>query len=233
MAEDDERADDSDAPTPSGASATAPRKEAEDNSVGRLLTIADGIFAIAMTLLALDLQVPETLEHRTDHDLRDYLGDHIGSYLSFVLSFYVVALLWIRHRRLMKSVVKIHGALIRDTMFLLLIVAAMPFFAGLLGRYGSIPTALALYAGANVLAILALMALARDVERLGLAGDAEPDDYAHTWRTWMSLGVFVLCIPAAYILKSHGPYFLILLALPDRITFVQRLIARARGKMES
>jgi hypothetical protein len=44
----------------------------------------------------------------------------------------------------------------------------------------------------------------------------------------MSLGVFVLCIPAAYILKSHGPYFLILLAVPDRITFLRRLVTRVR-----
>jgi uncharacterized membrane protein len=228
MAEDDERADAPDAPAAAGALAAAPRKEAEDNSVGRLLTLADGIFAIAMTLLSLDLQLPDLKSPVTDHSLRMDLSKHIGSYLSFVLSFYVVALLWIRHRRLMKSVVRIHASLIRDTLFLLLIVAAMPFFAATLGQYGSRPTALALYAGANALAILALMGLARDVERLDLAGDAEPDDYAHTWRTWMSLAVFVLCIPAAYILKSHGPYFLILLALPDRINFLRRLVTRVR-----
>jgi uncharacterized membrane protein len=228
MAEDDERGEAPSAPTPAGTVAAAPRREAEDNSVGRLLTLADGIFAIAMTLLSLDLQLPDLKGAVTDDRLREELGKHIGSYLSFVLSFYVVALLWIRHRRLMKSVVKIHGALIRDTLFLLLIVAAMPFFAALLGQYGSRPTALALYAGANALAILALMGLARDVERLDLAGDAEPDDYAHTWRTWMSLAVFVLCVPAAYILKSHGPYFLILLALPDRINFLRRLVTRVR-----
>jgi uncharacterized membrane protein len=217
MAEDDE-----------GAHAQRPAPhpvKIEDNSVGRLLTLADGIFAIAMTLLALDLRVPD-ISHPTEHELLKQLGDQSASYLTFALSFYVVATYWIRHRRLMRSVVTIHTALIRDTLFLLLIVAAMPFFAGLLGRYGSEPIALALYGAANALALLTLMALSRDVERLGLAGDAEPSDFVHRWHTWLSLAIFTLCIPAAFILGRHGPWFLILLVVPNRFTWVRRLFRR-------
>ena len=64
----------------------------EDNSLGRLLTLSDGIFAIAMTLLALDLEVPSGLgSHPSDFHLRQALGEHSGKYWAFLVSFYVVA----------------------------------------------------------------------------------------------------------------------------------------------
>jgi uncharacterized membrane protein len=217
MAEDDE--------DPKAEPASTHHVHHEDNSLGRLLTLCDGIFAIAMTLLALDLRVPEINPH-TNHELLTQLGKQSSSYLSFAVSFYVVATYWIRHRQLMRAVVAIHPALIRDTLFLLLVVAAMPFFAGLLGQYGSLPISLALYGAANVVAILALMALNRDVELLGLADRAEPNNYAHRWQTWLTLGVFALCIPAAFVLGRHGPWFLILLSVPNRFAWLRRLFSR-------
>ena len=59
-----------------------------DNSLGRLLTLADGIFAIAMTLLSLDLMVPTDMK---DSKVPGYLAHHLDSYLSYFLTFYVVA----------------------------------------------------------------------------------------------------------------------------------------------
>jgi uncharacterized membrane protein len=220
VAEDDEHPD---------VELASPRPAAhEDNSLGRLLTLADGIFAIAMTLLTLDLRVPD-ITHATNHQLLEALGHQSASYLSFALSFYVVGSYWIRHRQLMRAVVTIHPVLIRDTLLLLFVVAAMPFFTGLLGRYGSQPIALALYGAANALALLILIALNRDVERLGLAGDAEPNDYAHRWQTWLAFAVFALSIPAAFLLGQHGPWFLILLAIPNRFAWLRRRFTHRRG----
>ncbi len=96
-----------------------------DNSLGRLLTLSDGIFAISMTLLALDLQVPDLGSHPSDASLRHALAANNASYLSFLLTFYVVAGYWRQHRRLLRSVVTTHSALIRDTLALLLFVAAI------------------------------------------------------------------------------------------------------------
>jgi uncharacterized membrane protein len=95
----------------------------KDNSLGRLLTLSDGVFAIAMTLLALDLRVPD-LHDATNASLQHALRHQVPNYLSFLISFYVVASYWRRHRRLMRSV---DSALIDQTVLLLLLVAAMPF----------------------------------------------------------------------------------------------------------
>ena len=211
---------DEDATTgPESATSTTP----EDNSAGRLLTLADGVFAIAMTLLALDLKVPDLAAHASNATLTRDLAKNSGSYFAFALSFYVVGSYWGRHRRLMRSVQTTHPALIRDTLLLLLIVAAMPFPTSLLGMHGNLPIAVAVYGATNALASITLMFLSRDVRRLGVRPDSA-DDSDHHLGGWINLAVFVLCIPGAYVLGSHGPYILVLLAVPGRVAVIRRFI---------
>ena len=209
-----------------GGTETGSSTKPEDNSAGRLLTLADGVFAIAMTLLALDLKVPDLAAHASNATLTHDLVRNSGSYFAFALSFYVVGNYWGRHRRLMRSVQTTHPALIRDTLLLLLIVAAMPFPTSLLGMHGNLPIAVAVYGAANALASITLMFLSRDVRRLGVRPDSA-DDSDHHLGGWINLAVFVLCIPGAYVLGSHGPYILVLLALPGRVAVIRRLIKQA------
>ena len=65
----------------------------------------------------------------------------------------------------MRSVVVFNANLVRDTVFLLLIVAALPFPTSVLGQYGGTAFALALYGAFNALATLALILLTYDVRR--------------------------------------------------------------------
>lgn len=203
-----------------------------DNSLSRLLALSDGVFAIAMTLLALDLKVPAIPgSHVTSHQLIQALGTETDSYWSFVLSFFVIATYWGAHRRLLRSVIVISPTLIRYTTFLLLIVAAMPFPTALLGRYGSTPFALALYGAINALATLALIALTYEVRRSDPSGR---DALAHVDKLnlltgWLNLGVFLLCIPAAFVLGANGPFVLILLAATNRLDRVHNLARRSRS----
>lgn len=196
-----------------------------DNSLGRLLTLSDGIFAISMTLLALNLQVPDLGGHPTDAALRHALGAKADSYWSFLLTFVVVAGYWRQHRQLMRSVVKTHPFLIRDTLALLLVVAAMPFPASMLGRYGSEPISLAIYGGVNALAALSLLVMSADIRRLELSDHDVPvtDDHARSRRGWLNVAVFLLCIPAGYVLGSKALYALLLLAIPDVVNLLRRL----------
>jgi uncharacterized membrane protein len=188
--------------------------------------LSDGVFAIAMTLLALDLKVPPDLGgHVSSQQLMHALAQNTDSYWSFILSFYVIAIYWGAHRRVMRSVVAFNPALVRDTLFLLLIVAALPFPTSLLGKYGGTPFALALYGAINALAQLALIALAYDVRRCDPASrNAEtPSDKLVRWEGWLNLGVFLLCIPAAYLFGHNGPFVLLLLVLTNRLPLLRRL----------
>src|SRR3984957_20447786 len=220
-------AEDDESDRPPGPSAIA--HKAEDNSLGRLLALSDGVFAIAMTLLALDLKPPAGLgDHVTSQQLMHALAQNTDSYWSFLLSFYVIAIYWGGHRRLMRSVVVFNPNLVRDTVFLLLIVAALPFPTSLLGKYGGTPFALALYGAFNALATLALIALTYDVRRADrVARNAEtPADELAVWEGWLNLVVFLLCIPAGYLFGSNGPYVLLLLVLTNRLPMLRRLARR-------
>jgi TMEM175 potassium channel family protein len=203
--------------------------ETDDNSLGRLLTISDGVFAIAMTLLTLDLKVPNLGRHPSDAVLRHALSKNTASYLSFLVSFYVVANYWNRHRRLMRSVVTTHPRLITHTIFLLLVVAAMPFLASLLGQYGGTPIALALYGAFNAVAVVTLLLLRRDIEHRNLAPSAQTTEGAQpSWEPVHNLLVFVLCIPAGYVFGRNGPWVLVLLAVP--VVPIWRQLRRRRDQ---
>ena len=132
-----------------------PNEPADDNSVGRLLALSDGVFAIAMTLLALDLRLPDLGTDASDAQLRHALGDDSRGYLAFVISFYVVANYWGVHRRAMRGVTKLDDAADRPHAS-----AAPPgrraAVPGLrAGHHGDLPTALAFYSAFNVVANLA------------------------------------------------------------------------------
>jgi uncharacterized membrane protein len=185
----------------------------EDNSLGRLLALSDGVFAIAMTLLALDLRLPDLGGDPTDAALRDALGDQVPTLLAFVITFYIVASYWGSHRRLMRRVTAVSPGLIGHTIVVLLLVAALPFPASVLAEHGDLPSGLAFYGAYNVVAILALLLLRRDVVRLG-APAREVDAFG-----LIADGVvFALCIPAGYVLRGSGPFVLLLLIVAGRLS---------------
>jgi uncharacterized membrane protein len=115
----------------------------------RLEAFSDAVFAIAITLLALTLQVPE-LTTVTSQALVAALLAHWPSYLSFVLSFVTVLIAWVYHHRLLQGAQHAGTGLLYTNGTLLLIVSAVPFPTALLGAYLTTPAAsvaAAIYAG--------------------------------------------------------------------------------------
>jgi uncharacterized membrane protein len=202
-----------------------PNERASDNSLGRLLALSDGIFAIAMTLLALDLRLPGLGADPSDAQLRHALGDDWRSYLAFVISFYVAANYWGVHRRAMRAVPAVDLRLVSHTLPVLLFVAALPFPASVLATYGDLPTALAFYCAFNVVANLALIRLLIDVQ-------TQPRDAAETEareRLWANIIVLLVCIPGAYLLAGNGPWLLLLLIVSGRLPRIRRARREARA----
>jgi uncharacterized membrane protein len=202
-----------------------PNEPASDNSNGRLLALSDGVFAIAMTLLALDLRLPDLGVHPSDAQLRHAIGDDWRGYLAFVISFYVVANYWGVHRRAMRAVTTIDPRLISHTLPLLLLVAALPFPASVLATYGDLPTGLAFYCAFNVAANLALIRVLADVQ--GRPRDAA--DVEQRERVWANILVLLVCIPGAFVLRSNGPWLLLLLIVSGRVPRIRRAHRAARA----
>lgn len=115
----------------------------------RLEAFSDAVFAIAITLLALTLQVP-VVSHVTPHALAEALAAKWPTYLSFLLSFVTLLIAWVYHHRLLEGARHAGTRLLFTNGLLLLIVAAVPFPTALLGAYLTTPAAsvvAAIYAG--------------------------------------------------------------------------------------
>jgi uncharacterized membrane protein len=96
----------------------------------RLRTLADGIFAIALTLLVLELPVPE---HSSD--LRHDLLAQWPFYAAYVVSFVTVAIVWVNYHALLDGVRATDRGLVELNLLLLLFVALVPWPTGLLAEY--------------------------------------------------------------------------------------------------
>lgn len=106
----------------------------------RLEAFSDAVFAIAITLLALNLQVPE-LNTITPQALVMALGERWPTYLSFALSFVTLLISWVYHHRLLQGAEHAGTGLLYTNGALLLIVSALPFPTALLGAYLATPAA--------------------------------------------------------------------------------------------
>ena len=203
----------------------------EDNSLGRLLALSDGVFAIAMTLLALDLRLPAIHEDADAAEVAAAVGAVVPHALTFLLSFYVVAGYWRAHHRIMRSVTRTHWRVTRETLLLLCLVAAMPFPTGLLAEHTGAPISLAVYGAVNVVATALLLALRHDVRAYGLAeGSADPAAQRRaTIEMWGNLVVFALCIPAGQLFGAWGALTLALLAVSGRLGAVVDRIRPVRS----
>ncbi|MFE2431205.1 TMEM175 family protein [Streptomyces sp. NPDC059373] len=119
--------------------------------VERMQAFADAVIAIAITLLALDMKVPEGLaSSELGHALREALPT-VGGYL---LSFVVIGVLWISHHRLFSMVAEMDRWLLRLDLALLAVIAALPFPTKLISGYQSSAVATSVYAGTIALSVL-------------------------------------------------------------------------------
>ena len=125
------------------------RSRSPDVATRRIEAFNDAVFAIAITLLALNLQVPE-LTPATPDALAVDLAAKWPTYLSFLLSFVTLLIAWVYHHRLLEAAKHTGTRLLFTNGILLLVVSAVPFPTALLGAYLTTPAAsvvAAIYAG--------------------------------------------------------------------------------------
>lgn len=107
--------------------------------------MSDGVFAIAMTLLVVDLRVP-TISSSDPAELTSALVALWPKYLSFGISFVVIATYWATHQAVFRYIVRSDVRLVWLNLLFLACIAFQPFPTSVLGEYGTAP-AVTLYAG--------------------------------------------------------------------------------------
>ncbi|MFD9006863.1 TMEM175 family protein [Streptomyces sp. NPDC059582] len=110
----------------------------------RLITLSDGIYAIAMTLLVLDLRIPPNLANGAFHQALRETWPNFGA---AALSFAVLAGFWRDQRRILAPLTTVSPLVTRLTLLGLGLAAVLPFPTALLAEYSAHPETIALYAG--------------------------------------------------------------------------------------
>jgi uncharacterized membrane protein len=107
----------------------------EPNPNSRLEAFCDGVFAIALTLLVIDIKIPSTAEINNTADFWNALGHVAPSIVAFILSFIIILITWVNHHNALKLGSRSSASFIYANGFLLFTVVFMPFPTSLLGEY--------------------------------------------------------------------------------------------------
>jgi uncharacterized membrane protein len=125
-----------------------PRSSDEALGLQRLVFFSDAVTAIAITLLAIDLRVPEIAASAAAAELPRSLSQLGPRFLSFVVSFAVIGTYWMAHHRYFRYIRRHDGKLMLLNMVFLFCIVLMPFVAGLFGQYYYLPLGMSVYAAA-------------------------------------------------------------------------------------
>ena len=107
----------------------------EKNPNTRLEAFCDGVFAIALTLLIIDIKIPPAREMHSTTEFWQVLHHMTPSVLAFVLSFAIILITWVNHHHALKLVNRSSTSFIYANGLLLLTVVFLPFPTSLLGEY--------------------------------------------------------------------------------------------------
>jgi TMEM175 potassium channel family protein len=178
------------------------RSRAPVYRTGRMEAFSDGVFAIAITLLVLEIGVPAG----TEDDLLKALGDQWPSYLAYFVSFSTIGAVWFAHTVITEYLDHADSVLLRLNLLLLLVVSFLPFPTRLLAEYASEPEperiAATVY-GINLLLTMIMVSVTwRYAAHAKLVRPdlADEDVKTLTKRLTPTLGVYVVMIGAGLFL---------------------------------
>ena len=177
----------------------------EERAVGRVERFTGVVFGVAMALLVLSLVVPQLTGQLEDATLRGFLAQMLPAFLTFLLSFSLLATIWVLHHFQFNYLVRSSGGLLWLNAVLVVFVALVPFSTALLSTYGITTTAVLLYE-ANLLAIQALLLLNwRQAVRTGLLfGGNVPAAVVRRMRVALTAGT--ACVLATIPLSLISPH---------------------------
>jgi uncharacterized membrane protein len=182
------------------------------NESGRVEAFSDGVFAIAITLLILEVKVPED----AGDNLWSSLGSQWPSYAAYVVTFLIIGVMWVNHHTVFQYIARVDRTLLFLNLILLMGVAALPWPASVVAAYlrdgNAAHVALAVYGLFMVFHALVFQALWWHLTRNGRLFDDRVDvEAARATRARFALGsvaypitVGLAFVSAPLTLAVHG-----------------------------
>ena len=170
----------------------------------RLEALTDGVYAFAMTLLVIDLRLPEAFSPKTGEQLLNALSELSGQLLVYAISFWVLGLRWLGQVRIDNHREKVTHGYAAWSLLGLFLVTCMPFSTMIVGRYGHLAPAVWLYA-ANMAAssLVALRLQQLDAPQLSAAERADQRDPALTTIASALISVAISFVSPNYAMLGY------------------------------
>lgn len=184
---------------------------------GRLCAVSDGVYAFALTLLVLDLKVPE-VTGSTNSQLRTDLVQQLPNFFAYIIGFSVVAFFWINHHRIFQSVKSCNQRAMVLNLTHLLFISLTPYGASLIGHYEGDRIATIVFSAILGLASLSLIALGQYV--LGKE-EWRTDEAGGTWvkmplwAVYAGPGLALVSIAVSFVNIDVALFLWLLLPLRD------------------
>jgi len=185
----------------------------EERGLDRIVNLSDAVFAFSMTLLAVDLVVPD-LQKSQESLLYQGLQDEYSKFIYFLLTFIITAAYWSNHHRIFRFIDRYDGILMRLNTFFLLFILLMPFITKLINEYSDVQIAVIIaalgYAAPGLFlgviwhyASTKYMLINRDL----------PEDFVRLTRikNYISPAIFLISIPISFIKPNYALYFWLML----------------------
>jgi uncharacterized membrane protein len=180
----------------------AKRREGNEIEFSRIVAFSDGVFAIAITLLVLALQVPDQLP---DESVASALWGQRHDVVAYALSFAVIGRFWVVHHRFFGEVVGFDGRLLGLNIFYLAWIVLIPFSSEVLGDHGGEAAAIVLYAANLSAVVLTGMWLVAYAHRAGLTTIDPAVHQEQRYRSIYIAAVFLASIPVAFLAPGVAP----------------------------
>jgi TMEM175 potassium channel family protein len=181
----------------------AKRREGNEIEFSRIVAFSDGVFAIAITLLVLAINVPD---HLQGEKLADALWGQRADFLAYALSFAVIGRFWLVHHRFFGEVTAFDSRLLALNIFYLAWIALIPFTSEVLGDHGGEAVAIVLYATNLSGVVLTGLWMQVSARRSGLTAIDAPTHRELRYRSLYIAAVFLASIPVALLAPGIAPF---------------------------
>ncbi len=189
----------------------------------RVINLSDAVFAIAMTLLVLTLDIPDV----SGAKLESALADQLTQFIAFILSFTLVAIIWAQHHSFVARLGRLEPILIGLNLALLGVVVSVPYPTNLIGNDPGSRVAVIIFI--SVFIVLSLLYLLMSVRAQAVNAWIEPVSVQHFYWLLASWGAGIIVLLAALVLSFWYPLAgLIILAvsmvfgpLASRLTYME------------
>ena len=184
----------------------------------RLEAFSDGVFAIIVTLLVLELKVPTLADHHSAAELGHQLQDLLPKFLSWLISFIIVCKFWLNHHHVLGLARHANYAMVWLNALFLMFQSFVPFPTALMGEYPGNPLAVAFFGIVMAFNTMLFMLLHRYVLRHLLKPEMEGTQDPHViLKSWIGVASYLLgsasawwlVMPLAYVFYALTPLFFI------------------------